>query len=232
MKQHLFSATLSTMTAVLATVVLASIAVPAQAQSAGSWMVRAGATRIKPDVDSGDLTAPSFPGTKADIRADTQFSGGITYMLTDNVSIDVPLALPYKHEIDGAGAIQGVGKIGEVKSLPITVLAQYRFLDVGSPIRPYLGAGATYAKFYKAKSTAALSALTGGTTENPTTLDVDSKLAATVQAGASFAFAPHWFLDAALLKTFLKTTTHLSTGQTLDAKLNPTTLTVGVGYTF
>jgi outer membrane protein len=228
MKHHI----LSTSAAIFAGALIASIAVPAEAQSAGSWMVRAGATRIKPNVDSGDLTAPSFPGTKADIRADTQFSGGITYMLTDNVSIDVPLALPYKHELDGAGAIQGVGKIGEVKSLPMTVLAQYRFLDASSPIRPYLGAGPTYAKFYKAKSTAALSALTGGTTANPTTLDVDSKLAATVQAGASFAFAPHWFLDAAVLKTFLKTTTHLSTGQTLDAKLNPTTFTVGVGYTF
>jgi outer membrane protein len=228
MKLHIFS----TSAAIVAGALIASIAVPAEAQSAGNWMVRAGATRIKPNVDSGDLTAPSFPGTKADIRADTQFSGGITYMWTDNVSIDVPLALPYKHEIDGAGAIQGVGKIGEVKSLPMTILAQYRFLDVGSPIRPYLGAGPTYAKFYKAKSTAALSALTGGTTANPTTLEIDSKLAATVQAGASFAFAPRWFLDAAVLRTFLRTTSHLSTGQTLDTKLNPTTFTVGVGYTF
>ena len=31
----------------------------AHAQSAGSLMIRAGVTEIKPNVDSGDLTAPS-----------------------------------------------------------------------------------------------------------------------------------------------------------------------------
>ena len=228
MKKHMHS----TLAAACATLLAAAIAMPAQAQSAGSLMLRAGATRIKPNVESGDLTAPSFPGTQADIKADTAFSGGITYMLTDNVSIDFPIATSFKHEIDGAGAIQGVGKIGEVKSLPVTLLGQYRFLDATSPFRPYVGAGGTYAKFYKGTSTAALNALTGGTTANPTTLKVDSKFAATIEVGATFAFAPHWFLDATVLKTFLKTTTTLSTGQTLDTKLDPTTFQLAVGYTF
>ena len=49
-----------------------------QAQSAGSLLLRAGATQIKPNVSSGDLTPPSFAGTQADIRADTQFAGGLT----------------------------------------------------------------------------------------------------------------------------------------------------------
>ena len=47
-----------------------------------------------------------------DVRADTQLAGGITYMLTDHWAVDVPLALPFKHDVIGAGAIAGVGKIG------------------------------------------------------------------------------------------------------------------------
>ena len=204
----------------------------AQAQTAGSLLVRAGATQIRPNVSSGDLTAPSFAGTKADIRSDTQFAGGLTYMLTDSIAIDLPLATPFKHEIDGAGAIAGVGKIAEVRALPITVLGQYRFLEAKSAFRPYLGAGITYAKFYKAKSTAALSALTGGTPSNPTTISFKSKFAGTLQAGASYSFSERWFVDANLTHTFLKTRATLSTGQTLDAKVDPDSYSVSVGYTF
>jgi outer membrane protein len=207
-------------------------AVPAAAQTAGSVMIRAGATQIKPNVTSGELTAPSLPGTTASIRSDTQFAGGITYMVTNNVSIDLPLSLPFTHEIDGDGAINGVGKIGEVKALPITLLGQYRFLEPDAMLRPYVGAGVTYAKFYKAQSTAALSALTGGTPSNPTTLDIKSKFAATVQLGASFQIDKRWFVDANVTRTFLKTSATLSTGQTLDMKVDPNSYSLAVGYTF
>jgi outer membrane protein len=216
--------------AALAAALLA--AAGAHAQSAGTLLVRAGATQIKPNVSSGDLTAPSFVGTQADIRSDTQFAGGVSYMLTDNIAIDLPLSLPFKHDIVGAGAIAGVGKIGEVRALPMTLLGQYRFLDAKSAFRPYLGAGITYAKFYKARSTAALSALTGGTPSNPTTIDVKSKFAATLQLGASYAFSERWFVELDLTHTFLKTRTTLSTGQTLDTKLDPDSYSIAIGYTF
>lgn len=209
-----------------------ALAGSAQAQSAGPIVVRAGVTQIKPEVTSGDLTSPSFPGTKADIKANTQPTGGITYMLTDAVSLDLPLSLGFKHDIVGDGSIAGVGKIGEVKALPITLLAQYRFFGAKDAFRPYLGIGPTYAKFYKARSTAALTALTGGTPSNPTTISVDSKFGATLQVGATYTLAPGWSLDGTVLKTFLKTRTNLSTGQTLDAKLDPLTVSVGVGYKF
>ncbi len=204
----------------------------AQAQTAGSLLVRGGATQIRPNVSSGDLSSPSFAGTKADIEAATQVSGGITMMLSDNVAIDLPLALPFKHDIVGAGAISGVGKIGEVKALPITLLGQYRFFEPSMPFRPYLGGGLTYAKFFKARSTAALSGLTGGTPANPTTLSVESKFALSLQVGASIALNESWFVDASLVHTFLKTRTTLSTGQTLDAKLDPNAISLGVGYKF
>lgn len=204
----------------------------AQAQTAGSIILRGGVTQITPDVTSGDLSAPAFAGTKADIKANTQPTGGITYMLTDAIALDLPLAAGFKHEIVGDGAIAGVGKIGEVKALPVTLMAQYRFMGAKAAFRPYLGAGITYAKFYKARSTAALTALTGGTPSNPTTISVQSKWAATVQLGGSYAFSPAWSLDATVLKTFLTTRTKLSTGQTLDAKLDPLSVSVGVGYKF
>jgi outer membrane protein len=204
----------------------------AQAQTAGSWLLRAGATQISPQVTSGDLSAPSFTGTKVDVRADTQLTGGITYMVTDHWAVDVPLALPFKHDIVGAGAIGGVGKIGEVKVLPMTVFAQYRFLEPNARVRPYVGLGVTYAKFFKERGTAALTGLTGGNPSHPTTLTAESRFGLTPQVGVSIALNDQWSLDVAYYKTFVKTRNTLSTGQTIDVKLNPNVVALGVVYRF
>lgn len=201
----------------------------ASAQTTGSWSVRAGISTIAPQVSSGDLTPPAFVGTKTDIGDASQLGGGITYMLSDSLAIDIPLALPFKHDLIGDGAIKGVGKIGETKALPFTLFAQYRFMDANAQFRPYVGVGATYAKFFKAKGTAALSALTGG---NPTTLSIESKMAFTPQAGVILNVNPKWFVDASVSKTFLKNRTTLSTGQTIDVKLDPLSFCLAVGYKF
>jgi outer membrane protein len=199
------------------------------AQTAGTWMVRAGAMTIAPQVTSGDLSSPSFVGTKTDISSASQVAGGITYMLTNNISLDVPLALPFTHDLIGDGAIKGVGKIGETKALPMTLTVQYRFMDANSKFRPYVGLGATYAKFFKEKGTATLSALTGG---SPTNLSIESKWGVTPQAGATMAINDKWFVDGFVSKTMLKNRTTLSTGQTIDVTLDPLTYGLAVGYKF
>lgn len=204
----------------------------ALAQSAGSWLVRLGATQIKPEVTSGDLSAPSVPGTKIDIAKDTQPTAGVTYMLTERWSLDLPLSAGFKHDVLAAGAIEGAGRLGEVKALPVTLLLQWRFGGAEDALRPYVGFGPTYAHLYDAQSTAALSALTGGTPARPTLLEMESKLTYTVQLGLAWRFAPRWGLDLAVTKTPLKTTGTLSTGQTIEAKLDPMSAQVGISYRF
>jgi outer membrane protein len=209
------------------------LAVPAaHAQGAGSLTVRVGVTEITPDTKSGNLTAPSLAGTKAALGANSQPTAGLTWMWTPNIAFDLPLAAGFTHEITGDGSITGVGKIGEVKALPTTLFVQYRFGAPDATVRPYLGAGPTYAKFYKARSTMALTGLTGGTPTNPTTLSLQSKWTASAQVGLAWRLTPKWSLDTAVIYTPLKTRTTLSTGQTLDATLDPTSVTLGVGYRF
>lgn len=204
----------------------------AQAQGAGSLIVRVGATEITPDTKSGNLTSPSFSGTKASVGSNLQPTGGLTWMWTNNISFDLPVAAGFKHDISGDGAIAGVGKIGEVKALPATLLVQYRFGAPDAAVRPYIGAGPTYAKFYDGRSTLALTALTGGTPASPTTLSVQSKWAATGQVGLAWRLSTQWSIDTAITYTPLKSRTTLSTGQTLDAAFDPTSVSVGVGYRF
>jgi outer membrane protein len=104
----------------------------ASAQSAGSWLLRLGATRINPEV-----------------------TGGVTRMLSDCFSVDIPLTAGFKHDVIAAGSIAGAGKLGEVQALPATVLLQWRFGAADAALRPHIGLGPTCAHFYKVRSTAA-----------------------------------------------------------------------------
>ena len=214
--------------ALLASSVAASAA---HAQSAGSWSIRGGMTNISPDVTSGNLSAPSLPATKIDVKSATQVSGGITYMYTDHFGVDLPLALPFRHDLVGAGAIAGVGKIGDVKLLPITVFAQYRFLAAQARFRPYVGLGLTYANFFAERGSGTLTGLTnpGGT---PTRLSIDDRWGLTPQLGLVGRINERWFFDVNVAKTYLKTRNTLSTGQTLDLKLDPVSVSLGVGMRF
>lgn len=204
----------------------------ASAQVAGTFSVRVGATHIAPQVSSGNLSAPSFPGTTVDVGSASTLTGGLNYMLTDHWAVDLPLALPFKHDFYGDGAIAGVGKLGQTKALPATLIAQYRFGEANAKFRPYLGVGLTYSKFFKNRSTAALTGVTGGNPANPTTAWIDNQWGLTPQVGFVWNVNERWFVDASYYKSFLKTTTHLSSGQSIAIKLNPNVFAVGIGYRF
>lgn len=207
-------------------------ATSALAQEASPWSFRVGATQITPHVNSGELSAPSWQGTQADIGSSTQLSGGVNYKLNARWAVDVPLGLPFEHELRGAGAIQGVGKLGTVKALPITVLFQYQWSPENTTFQPYAGAGITYAKFYGETGTAVLTGLTGGTPSNPTTPSIQSKWAPSFQIGVRYTLTDIWHLDVNYIKTYFDTKNTLSTGQTLNATVNPSAISIGMGRSF
>jgi outer membrane protein len=203
----------------------------ASAQSAGQWTVKAGVNKITPHVESGDISAPALPGSKADVGSDTKPILVFGYGLTDNISAELDLGLPYKHEIYGAGAIEGTGKLGTVEALPPTAFIQYRFFEPKAMLRPYVGLGLTYAYFQKATGSGQMTALTN-TGGAPTTFKIDNKLVGSVQLGLAVNVNERWYVDAAVVKTFLKTRVNFSTGQTQDMTLNPQAVSIGVGYKF
>lgn len=203
----------------------------ASAQSAGTWFGKVGVNKIDPQVKSGDLSAPSLPGTQIDVKAANALIVTAGYMVTDNVSVEFFAGLPYKHDIEGAGSIKGVGKLGSVKQVSPTIFGQYRFLEANSAFRPYAGLGLTYAHFYGEEGSGTLTALTnpGG---SPTKMSASSAFGLSAQLGGTFKFNDRWFLDASVIKTWIKNKNTLSTGQTIDTKLDPISTNLSVGYLF
>jgi outer membrane protein len=208
-----------------------AIATGASAQSAGQFTLKLSVNKITPKVDSGDVSAPALPGSKAAVAPDTQPNLVGAYGLTDNFSIEVDTGLPYTHKFSGDGAIKGLGQIGTSQSLPPTVFAQYHFFEPKSMVRPYVGLGATYAYFQKETGSGALTATTniGG---QPTTFKVKNKLAATLQLGVAVNINERWYADLTVTKTALKTKVNFSTGQTQDITLDPQSVSIGIGYKF
>lgn len=224
MKKH------SIASALVATVALCG-AGAAQAQVAGQVMVKLGWNKIMPKVRSTELSAPSLPGSTIDIKSASALFFTATYMITDDISVEALGGLPYKHDIIGTGSVQGVGKIGSIHQISPTVLLQYRFMPADAPFRPYVGAGPTFAKFYGSKGSASLTAVTnpGGP---PTTIGGDTEWGVTTEVGMNYKIDKHWFVDAAVLKTFINTKAQLSTGQTTKARLNPVAINASIGYAF
>jgi len=216
--------------ALLAVPVLCAVS-GAQAQSTGAWQVKAGINTITPKVTSGALSAPSLPGTRIDVDAATSLVLTATYMYTDNLSVEAYAGLPYRHDIKGAGAIAGVGNLGSVTQVSPTVFGQYRFGGASSNLRPYAGLGLTYAYFYGDEGSSTLTGLTspGGP---PTTTSTDAAFGLSGQIGTTYELRDKWFLDASLVKTYLKTTTRLSTGQSIDLKLDPVSFNFSIGQRF
>lgn len=189
----------------------------ALAQKAGTFSASIGFTTIAPSANSGDLTATSLPNTKVDVNSNSQITGAVSYMVTDHVAIHVPLGFGFKHQISGADAITGVGKLVDAKALPITVIGQYRFFDANATFRPDVGAGVSYVKFYNEKGTG---------------VSFKSNLAPTLQIGGTYNINEKWYIDASYTKTFLKTRARLTTGPTIDVTLDPNAYSVQVGYKF
>jgi outer membrane protein len=216
----------------VAAAVMLGAAAGAQAQVAGTWFGGLGVTRIAPNTSSGALSPPAAPNTQVDLASDTQPALFIGRMLTDHWAVQVPIGLGFEHDINGAGAISGVGKIGSVHVLPISAFGEYYFLEPTSRFRPYALAGITYAHFYGERGSATLNATNPANPPGGTQMSVDDRFGWSLGLGVTATITDRWFVDLHYSHTWLKTTTTLNSGQHIDTKLDPDAWTVGVGYRF
>jgi outer membrane protein len=204
----------------------------ALAQSAKQMSFALGFREIKFKVKSGFLTAPTAPGVQNDVRPDTQPNLTINYMLTDNIGFEGYLAPAYKHDISGAGSIQGTGKLASIESLPATAVLQYRFFTPTTKMRPFVGIGVTYGYVPKERGSPQLTAISNTGSPTPTTFKVENNFGSYFQVGTRYSVNDTWFVTADLTKSYIKNTTFFSTGNTIDLKLDPVSYSLSVGRHF
>jgi len=211
---HTISRTRHILGAVIALGVVTA-AVPAHAVQKGDWLIRGGLGHVAP---TGESDTVPVVGGRVEADSSTNLAVNFTYMLSDNVGVELLGALPFKHDITH----NSLGKVGETKELPPTLILLYNFAPK-SGVRPYAGVGLNYTKFFGEKTTGALAG---------TSLDLSSSTGLAAEAGVDVDINKDWFFNASLWRMDIDTTANSSLLGKFDVAVDPWAMFVGVGRRF
>lgn len=197
---------------------LAGFAGDLAAVQTGDWVIRGGPAYVAPSGDSDDV--PGMPGTG--VEADEAWGVGFSlgYLLTDNWSLDLLLATPFRHHIDGEGGLSGT--VATTKHLPPTLSVLYYF-QPDAMIRPYLGAGVNYTVFFDEDTRGALDGLD---------LDLDESVGLAANVGFDVELEDGWFANVSAWYIDLETEADVEGVGTFDVAIDPLVFMAGVGRTF
>lgn len=224
--------------AMLATLGLASAAMPAMAYEAGDWLVRGRIINVNPNDDSGTLSTDlGNLGKGVTVDSDTVPELDITYMITRNWGAE--LILGYSQHtvtLSGAaanavgGSFSGSMNVIDTKVLPPTLTLQYHFMP-DSNIRPYVGAGINYTYFFD-ESVPSSSAVAAAGDK----VKLDSSWGFAAQAGVDIAINDDWFVNADVKYIDIDTTAHFTNtaagSAKIDADIDPFVFGIGIGRRF
>lgn len=165
----------------LSLAIIAAISGPAIAHQAGDIILRAGVANVSPN--DGSEQVANFGEFKVD--KNTQLGLNFTYMLSNNIGIELLASTPFSHDV----ALPGLGDIAELKHLPPTLMGQYYF---GSgAFRPYVGAGINMTLFFDEDFT---NDLNGALSD----LDIDNSFGLAAQVGMDYQINQHWLMNASI----------------------------------
>lgn len=134
-----------------------------------------------------------------------------SYFFSDALSAELILTYPQKHDVSLSGT-----KLGTLKQLPPTLLAQYHFTPGGS-YSPYVGAGLNYTLFSGVD-------IPG--------LDVKkSSIGGALQAGVDIPVNKNMSLNIDLKKIYMKTDVKTAAGAYVTTlKVDPVLFGIGLGW--
>lgn len=188
----------------------------------GDWLFRVGVSYADPNDNTSNPRGGLPAGSDVSIGSDTRPTVMVEYMFNENLGFELLAAAPFKHDIDGAGALSGAGKIGDIKHVPPTLSLNWHFVP-DSNVRPYVGIGLNYTFIYDEN--------TSGPLEG-TSLTMDNSFGAAAQAGLDLDMGSNWFFNAGVRYIQINSTAKFSNGYRLDVDIDPWIYTVGVGTSF
>ncbi|OBX05495.1 membrane protein [Gallibacterium genomosp. 3] len=189
----------------------------AMAHQAGDIFVRGGPILVVPNTDTHNYNGGTFD---FDVNSNAQLGLTSTYMITDNIGVELLAATPFSHEIKLGG-----NTIAKTKHLPPSLYVQYYFLNADSPARPYVGAGLNYTTFFNEKSKFA----------PVTDLKLKDSWGPAVNAGIDIKITDKLFFNTSVWWAKIKTkATFKLNGNPQETRvtLDPAVFFIGLGYKF
>ena len=173
------------------------------AEENGMWRVRA--IHVAPD-------ASSAPVTGVDANDQTVPELDFTYFINKNVGMELILATT-RHTVSLNGT-----NLGKVSLLPPTLTLQYHFMP-GEKIKPYVGAGVNYTRFYSV--------------DLGSNLDVTrNSWGGALQLGVDIALGKSSYFNIDVKKLYIKTDVKSAGSYLTTLDINPVVWGVGYGRRF
>ena len=189
---------------------LATLAVPALAQSAGDWSLGAGLAYILPQDENGTIQ-----GTTTDIVVGDATGLTLTgeYFFYQNVGVELLLAWPFTHDIS-LDLPAGDTKVADTQQLPPVLSLQYHFngtAGAGS-VSPFLGVGVNYTTFFNTDTTGMLAG---------TDLDLGDSWGAAFHAGVDYKASEKDIVRVDVRYIDIETEAELDGQKLDDVAINP-----------
>lgn len=205
----------------------------AMAHQAGEFFVRGGPILAVPNTATHNYAGNALD-YNFDVNSNAQLGLTGTYMITDNLGVELLAATPFSHEIKQAG----LGTIAKTKHLPPSLYLQYYFLNADAPARPYIGAGINYTNFFDTHFNSTIdNAGLGVTAHN---LKLKDSWGPVVNAGIDINITDKLFFNTSVWWAKIKTKATFDLkdangkmhSQEARVTLDPTIFFVGLGYRF
>jgi outer membrane protein len=239
------SKTTKTVVALSIAGVAALLAAPAAVAEKGDWIIRGGATMVDPksnNLSLGDINDvdDNIIATDGKLQVDdaTSFGFNVTYMMTDNLGIELLAAYPFTHDVNlcfTAGGQRTCGKLAEVDHLPPTLSLQWRFMP-DSTFQPYVGAGINFTLFSDEKFSSDLQPVLDLIGLGDADLTLDDSTGIAVQIGADWFFNESWLINADIRYIEIQPDLEVSAGGESDkvgkVKIDPMVYSLMIGYRF
>ncbi|KEZ23374.1 Outer membrane protein W precursor [Glaesserella parasuis] len=203
----------------------ALLAGSAVAHEAGSFIVRTGGVFVNANSSSKTTTPVEV---KLNVNDNAQLGLTATYMLSDNIGVELLGATPFSHKVSANVPVSNLalGDVVKVRDLPPSLYVQYYFLDKNAGSRPYVGAGLNYTRFFGAKAL------------NPAITNLQVKkhsFGPVANAGIDIKLTEKVSLNTAMWYTRIKTKANfdaLGLSHEVKIKLDPIVYFTGISYKF
>lgn len=213
---------------------------------ANDFSLNVGAISVMPDDSSGHLNKleSAVPGidansTGVDVNTNTQLGLTFDYKLTQNWTLELVAATPFSHDVSGSGSLNGI-KVGKVKHLPPTLLAQYHF-DIDSEMfKPFVGVGVNYTAFFDEQVDPQLRSTLGAlglvSDSDDVSLALENSWGYALQAGVNVELSKNWGVHFMVSRMDIDTTADVrvngDTFDSVDVDIDPYVAMAGVRYNF
>ncbi len=212
------------------------MALPASTGASAQTTVRAGAVHIGLDVSSPNLTAtgPAFLSPSPaglDVRDKSTVLFSVSQRINESWDAELVLGVPPRHDVIGTGALAPFGVVSRVKQAAPTAFLNYSFGKTSDALRPFIGVGVNFTRFYNAASTANGDLASGG----PTKIVLTNSTGVAGQLGVNYRIDGAWSFCASVVRADVESRLTATTGsieRKTTLKFNPTAISAALGYTF